>query len=50
LGKKGTRKRGVEKTIVLGSVLLTEYYSGDKIKKTEIGRSYSTYGGEKRCM
>ena len=31
----------------LCSILLIKYHSGDKIMKTEIGRAYSTYGGEK---
>jgi hypothetical protein len=26
------------------------YYSGDQIKKTEVGRICSTYGGEERCI
>ena len=26
----------------------TKYYSGDQIKKNEIGGAYSTYGGEER--
>jgi hypothetical protein len=32
------------------SVLLTKYHSGDQVKKTEIGRTYGTYGGEERCI
>jgi hypothetical protein len=31
-------------------VLLSKYYSGDQIKKTERGRTCSTYGGDGRCM
>ena len=31
------------------SVLLTKYYSGDQVKKTEMGRTCSTYGREERC-
>jgi hypothetical protein len=27
-----------------------KYYSGYKIKKNEIGRACSTYGGEERCI
>ena len=44
--------RGVEKTTqwALRSVLLTNYYSGDQIKKSEIGTARSTYGREKRCI
>jgi hypothetical protein len=29
-------------------LLLTQYYSGDKIEKNEMGGSFSTYGGGKR--
>jgi hypothetical protein len=25
-------------------------YSGDQIKKNEVGRACSTYGGEERCI
>ena len=25
-------------------------YSGDQIKKNEMGRAYSTYGGKERCI
>ena len=31
-------------------MLLTKYYSGDRIKKNEVGRARSTYGGEEWCM
>jgi hypothetical protein len=31
------------------SVLLTQYCAGDKIKKNEMGRACSAYGGE-RCV
>jgi hypothetical protein len=31
-------------------VLLTKYHSGDKVKKTEMGRTCGTYGGEERCI
>jgi hypothetical protein len=35
----------------LCSVLLTKYYSGDQIEKTEMGRACSTYGrGEYRVL
>jgi hypothetical protein len=29
-------------------VLLTKYYSGDRVEKTEMGDVCSTYGGEER--
>jgi hypothetical protein len=32
------------------SVLLTRYHSGDQVKKTEMSRTCSTYGGEERCI
>jgi hypothetical protein len=31
-------------------VLLTKYHSGDKVKKTEMGRTCGTSGGEERCI
>jgi len=34
----------------LSSVLLTNYYSRDKIKKNEMGRAHSTYGKEEKCI
>jgi hypothetical protein len=45
--------KGVEKTtyrVTSCSVLFNKYYSGDQIKKNEMGRTCSTYGGEKRCI
>ena len=45
--------RGVEKTTqqeALCFVLLTRYYTGDQVKKTEMGRTCSTYGGDERCI
>jgi hypothetical protein len=26
------------------------YHSGDQVKKTEMGRTCGTYGGEERCI
>jgi hypothetical protein len=43
----------VEKTTLEGalcSVLLPKYHSGDQVKKTEMGRTCGTYGGEERCI
>jgi hypothetical protein len=31
-------------------VLITKYYSGDQIKKNEVGGACSTYGGGERCI
>ena len=31
-------------------MILTKYYSGDRIEKNEIGGAYSSYGGEQRCI
>jgi len=31
------------------SVLLTQYCSGDKMEKAEMGGACGTYGGEERC-
>ena len=31
-------------------MFLTQYCSGDKIEKNEIGGACSVYGGEERCM
>jgi hypothetical protein len=30
--------------------LLTKYYSGDKIKKNEVGRACSTYVAGEKCI
>ena len=43
----------MEKTTQQGalrSVLLTRYHSGDQVKKTEMGKTCSTYGGDERCI
>jgi hypothetical protein len=32
------------------SVLLTQYCSGDKLEKDEMGGTCSTYGEERRCI
>jgi hypothetical protein len=34
----------------LMSVLLTIYYSSNKIEKNEMGDACSTYGGEETCI
>ena len=31
-------------------MLLTKYYPDDQIKKNDMSRSCSMYGGEKRCV
>jgi hypothetical protein len=46
-------KRNVLKRYFLyGWILypLTQYFSGDKIEKNEVGGACSTYKGEERCM
>jgi hypothetical protein len=30
--------------------VLTKYHSSDQVKKTEMSRTCSTYGGEERCI
>jgi hypothetical protein len=35
---------------ICSAVLLTEYHSNDQVKKTEMGRTCGTYGGEERCI
>ena len=35
-------------TLVEQSVLLTQYFSGDKIEKNELSGACSAYGGEER--
>jgi hypothetical protein len=34
----------------LYALFLTKYYSGHQIKKNNMGKAYSTYGGEDRCI
>ena len=34
----------------LYGLLLTQYCSGDRIEKNEVGGTCSTYGGEERCI
>jgi hypothetical protein len=49
-GPKRDEVMGVEKTTsrrASCSVLLTKYHLGDKVTKTEMGRTCGTYGGEK---
>jgi hypothetical protein len=44
---------GVEKITKRGalySVLLTKYYSGDQIKKNQMGRAHGMYGRQERCI
>jgi hypothetical protein len=32
------------------NVQVIKYHSGDQVKKTEMGRTCGTYGGEERCI
>jgi hypothetical protein len=34
----------------LYALLLTKYQSGDQVKKTEMGRTCGTHGGEEMCI
>jgi hypothetical protein len=34
----------------LNDLYSIKYYSGDQIKKNEVGRACSTYGGGERCL
>jgi hypothetical protein len=36
--------------LYLYKVLLTKYHWGNQVKKTEMGRTCGTYGGEERCI
>jgi hypothetical protein len=42
----------VEKNTLQGALcsVVTKYHSGDQAKKTEMGRTCGTYGGEERCI
>jgi hypothetical protein len=33
-----------------GDSFLTKYHSGEQVKKTEMGRTCGTYGGEERSL
>jgi len=39
----------ITKRLVLCSLLI-EYYSGDSVKKNEMGAAHNTCEGEKRCL
>jgi hypothetical protein len=48
LGPNGMRQQGSGEDYI--TVFLTKYYSGDQIKKNEIGGARGTYGSQDRCM
>jgi hypothetical protein len=51
--EEGRGKSGIEEITQRGTsrfVFVTRYYSGDEIKKSEMGRICSTYGREERCI
>ena len=53
MGLRGMRQQGSGENYImrsLKSVLLTQYCSGNKIEKNEMGGACSVYGGEERCM
>jgi len=52
LGPRRTRKQVSGENYIRKklSALLTKYYSHDKIKKNEMGRACSAYGGKERCI
>jgi hypothetical protein len=35
---------------LISQLLFTKYHSGDQVKKTKMGRTRGTYGGEERCI
>ena len=39
-----------ERLLLLCSVLISEYYSSDQIKKNEMGRACGTNGKQGRCI
>jgi hypothetical protein len=43
--KRDRIREGVEKTL-----LLSKCYSGDQIKKNEVGGEAGNYGGDERCI
>jgi len=40
----------INSCVLIISILVTKYYSGDKTEKNEIGGARSTYGREERCI
>jgi hypothetical protein len=45
-----TYKEIIENYANPGSSLPAKYYSGDQIKKNEMGRACGTYGRQERCI
>jgi hypothetical protein len=46
----GEWRRLHNKELYVCSVFVTKYRSGDEVKKTEMGRTCGTFGGEERCI
>jgi hypothetical protein len=52
LGLRGIRLQGYGEDYITRSFMICaphKYYSGDQIKKIEMGGACGTYGGQERC-
>jgi len=48
--RKWQEKKTFKQWRAVWSILLAKYYSGDQIRKDEMGRACGIYGGEEKCM